>query len=241
MTRTMTTLRQDLLDFGDLKVWSVLVTLLGDLASESDMQVSGPMLNTLMGRINIRPEALRVALHRLRKDGWVTATRDGRISHYAMTDHARAETDNVRALVYSPQIETSAAWYLVAAPVGHGYGLLLKKGLWITDTPPKNNQDALHARIETDPIPDWVIDDILTPDLRRSCAELAGLLAGGVPDGLSVTDQYVLRLLALHHWRRIVLRQTPLAAAFLAQSAEIAGYRAAIIEFLEAIPLPQDI
>ena len=238
MTRTMTTLQQDLLDFGDLKVWSVLVTLLGDLASEPGAQVSGPMLRALMDRINIKPEALRVALHRLRKDGWISATREGRISHYGMTDHARTETEKVRALVYDRQVGMPKQWYLVAAPTDQNRGLMLQRALWITDTPPSGEPTALTAHIETDPIPDWVIDQILTPELRRSCATLATLLKNGDVDGMDELDGYAIRLLALHHWRRLVLKQTPMAIAFLSQIPEIAGYRATITDFLTRIALP---
>ena len=74
----------DLLKLGEVKVWSVLVTLFGDLAPGQTDHLAGPDVSRLVERLAIKPEALRVALHRLRKDNWIESSKSGRISHLSL-------------------------------------------------------------------------------------------------------------------------------------------------------------
>ena len=94
-------LLDDLRGFGDLKVWSFLVTLFGDLAADEGAELSGPLVSRLSTRLGIKPEALRVALHRLRKDGWIDSRREGREARHCLTRSARADTKAVHSVVYS--------------------------------------------------------------------------------------------------------------------------------------------
>ena len=61
---------------GDIppRVWSLLVTVFGDLAQDGSA-LPGTVLGEIMSRVGIKPEAMRVALHRLRKDGWIESER----------------------------------------------------------------------------------------------------------------------------------------------------------------------
>ena len=53
------------------RVWSFIVTSFGDLTREDDRYISSRTLNRLTAEIGVKPEATRVALHRLRKrTGW---------------------------------------------------------------------------------------------------------------------------------------------------------------------------
>jgi phenylacetic acid degradation operon negative regulatory protein len=69
---------------GPIRVWSVLVTVFGDLAHETSLD--GSTLSAIMAEIGIKPEASRVALYRLRSDGWVRSEKTGRTSRYNLTD-----------------------------------------------------------------------------------------------------------------------------------------------------------
>ena len=62
------------------RVWSLLVTIFGDLALAKDARLSGASVNALTAAIGIKPEATRVASHRLRKEGWIESHRTGRQS-----------------------------------------------------------------------------------------------------------------------------------------------------------------
>ena len=74
------------------RVWSLLVTVFGELAQDADAQISGSLLRSLSEHIGIKPEAMRVALHRLRKDGWIDSERTGRTSNYFLTLWGRAQS-----------------------------------------------------------------------------------------------------------------------------------------------------
>lgn len=106
-------LRDDLIALGDLKVWSVLVTIVGDQTREPGGFLPGPALSRITTSLTIRPEAHRVALHRLRKDGWITVTNDGRISLYALTDYGRVETKSVQGRGYAATVERSTHCTLI--------------------------------------------------------------------------------------------------------------------------------
>ena len=58
---------------GPLKAWSVIVTILGDLCQDQNDRVSGRSLTRIMGAMGISAQTVRVALHRLRRDGPPTA------------------------------------------------------------------------------------------------------------------------------------------------------------------------
>jgi len=52
---------------GDRRVWSIIVTISGDLAQEPNERISGSLVSRLTNLLDIKPEAARVALHRWRK------------------------------------------------------------------------------------------------------------------------------------------------------------------------------
>ena len=64
----------DLRALGGQRVWSLMVSLFGDLAQAEGAGIDGPVLSRIMTAMQIRPEATRVALHRLRNDGWIAST-----------------------------------------------------------------------------------------------------------------------------------------------------------------------
>lgn len=75
-----------------LKLWSVLVSCLGDVSQDGVVEVSGLTLTALVERVGLQPQAMRVALHRLKRDGWVESRRDGRIGFHRLSDAALAQT-----------------------------------------------------------------------------------------------------------------------------------------------------
>ena len=94
-------------------VWSLLVSVFGDLAASEDTELSSGALGLITQTIGIKPEATRVALHRLRKDGWLESRRTGRTSVYFLTEHGRAETMTASPRIYSEHALERAAWLVV--------------------------------------------------------------------------------------------------------------------------------
>ena len=92
---------------GGQRVWSLMISLFGDLAQGAGDRIDGPVLSAIMARQHIKPEAVRVALHRLRKDGWVTSEKSGRIRQHSLTDKGRRESAIASPRIYArPGSET---------------------------------------------------------------------------------------------------------------------------------------
>ena len=102
---------------GVLKVWSVIVTVLGDIAQiHPKTEIIGPVLTDVLARIGIQPEAVRVALHRLRRDDWIESRKVGRISYLRLTAKGLSETASVADRVFAPLPPAPDHWCLVVAP-----------------------------------------------------------------------------------------------------------------------------
>lgn len=236
-----------LLAYGDLKVWSVLVTILGDLSAQKGASISGPSLSALTTRMGIRPEALRVALHRLRKDGWIRSEKSGRISHYGLSDHGRAETLRVQDRVYAAQRPRPERWHLAMLPANAtqtpeqpciplGRNAFLMPAL--RASPPQVQQNTLLADVTSDKLPDWVQEAALPAQSLHSYQtwlETLGRLPKN-PETLAPLDQLALRILALHHWRRIVLRHNDLVDAVMPVDWVGAACRARMVTLLASLP-----
>ncbi|WP_424972181.1 PaaX family transcriptional regulator C-terminal domain-containing protein [Dinoroseobacter sp. S76] len=221
---------------GDLKVWSLLVTLFGDAAMAPGAMLSGPQLSEILGLLKIRPEAQRVALHRLRKEGWITATRQGRIGLYGLSAEGREETAAVAAQVYAPAAAQAAARHLLVLPDGQtapDQGLCLGEGRFLSPVP--GGKDSLSAPLPG-PLPQWVADAALPAPLLAELQDLSEALDMDPVAPESTTDAAALRLLILHQWRRLVLRLPPEAEALLGPDWVGARCRARVATHLATLP-----
>ncbi len=226
----------DLRSFGDLKVWSFLVTLFGDLAADDGVELSGLLVSRLSSRLGIKPEALRVALHRLRKDGWIESRREGREARYCLSASARADTTAVHDYVYAAALHGPDRIFLLTHPTvpGAAKGIAIAPRTTLSQT---TTPDAIAAPIDPSDLPDWV-KEILTPaEQLKSYSSLLSLLAAQefVAAGNS-EDKLIVRLIVLHTWRRIVLRHDALAAALMGNNWVGAECRSAVHRVLHALP-----
>ena len=105
----------ELKDVGPIKVWSLLVTIFGDLSEVHGGFLTSRQLNGLFNAFDIQSGALRVALHRLRKDGWIESERIGRISRFKMTRLAQQETDKAKPVVYRAPSDHRESWVFVVS------------------------------------------------------------------------------------------------------------------------------
>ena len=62
---------------GRLRVWSLVITIFGDAIQPRGGRVSTARLQEILERMRIEPGALRTALSRLAKEGWVIREREG--------------------------------------------------------------------------------------------------------------------------------------------------------------------
>lgn len=246
--------------FGPLKTWSMIVTILGDLAARPGVRLPGPVLTRLTGLMGVRPEAQRVALHRLRRDGWILSERDGRNSLYGLTEHGMSLTLEVSERVYGPvTVGTggdAAGWNIVLAQPGQGFDLAdLGDGLAINRLAaliPEDSEDVPEGAVVW-PVtpgarPEWLDHQVVPPEDRAAWAELETALAGllsalrarsGIePEPL---EAGVIRLMALHNWRRMLLRRPATGEALLGAEWPGHGCRDLMAQVLARLPRPNPV
>ena len=232
-----------LTDLGPLRVWSVLVTVFGDLAP--DVALDGPTLSAIMTAIGIKPEATRVALHRLRSDGWIVSEKKGRTILHSLTAQCQRDSINARPRIYGTPEDIGGGAHAVLMPdtanvPDPALFSPVAPRLYICahDTPvpegamqlqPMEFPEWLGAQIETDALRDAykalhaVLLDIET--------ELAGVT-------LTALETAVLRVMIVHAWRRLSLKHPDLPRA--AHSKDWRGHdcRALVTQLLTQYARP---
>lgn len=198
------------------RVWSVLVTLFGDLAQEEGANLSGAAVGAVLGGVGIRSEAVRVALHRLRKDGWIDSTKNGRKSNYALTAWGRDQCAAASPVIYGPWPCHEAVWLVVPDPLSAaendtaGMSALVPR-LYLSANE-ITCQTALVVRLDRgQAIPAWVVDRLCPLELRSASQAFLRRLQrleqnDFVSGDLTPVQTSILRTLIVHEWRRIILK-----------------------------------
>lgn len=198
------------------RVWSLLVTVFGELARAPDARISGALLRHLSDLIGFKPEAVRVALHRLRKDGWIESQRHGRNSDYGLTTWGRDQSAAASPRIYATAQLAQTAWLSIHEP-GQAQHDTNAEGTWITPTlflAPARGADATVLSVEIPPtstLPDWMVRrlcDDATIARARALSDVLDLIAAqhDLPSRLGPCELAVLRVLIVHDWRRIALK-----------------------------------
>ena len=231
------------------RVWSLLVTIFGDLAQDESAEFGGGMLGNMMALIGLRPESARVALHRLRRDGWIDSRRIGRRVRYRLTDRGRAESAAASRLIYSARPLADEAWLVLFDP-GCGAGESPGNGVWISPTvlltsDPAAHADALRMPLDTETtLPDWMAKRVCDERLLEQASDLAmrldrleGLVSAGPRPGPIETA--ALRVLIVHDWRRIVLKLPRLPDHVFPRCWQGPACRAQVAALLARLPRPE--
>lgn len=248
-----------LVDPVPIKVWSYLATVFGDLAGEPGSEISGVVLSALTGRVGIRPAAMRVALHRLRKEDWIVARRAGRNGLYRLSERGLAETRRASARIYARAVAKPDLWHVLIAdpaaqamPAGlaamaeHRDYLKISATILLGTGPcPPPPGDVLVLEFTRGAAPAWVPRNALPLGSEAIYMRTAGLLtdtgtALGAAGPLTLLDRTTVRLLAIHHWRRAVLRHSPLVEMLQGDEWSGAVCRAAVSAILDRLPRPAE-
>lgn len=230
------------------RVWSLLVTVFGELAQRDGAGISGSLLRSLTERIGFTPEAVRVALHRLRKDGWIESRRQGRNSTYFLTERGRALSAEASPRIYGDAPPAERAWLVVHEP-GQSVAPDTSGGAWVTSNlslssrpiaDPAVFATPLHA---STPLPVWMRnklgDDatcLLARKLIRALSEIEA--SNGALDRLSALERAVIRILIVHDWRRIVLKTPDLPDHVFPVDWPGAECRRKVLGILQQVPQP---
>lgn len=235
------------------RVWSVIVTVFGDLAQGPGDRLSGGALNRIIGPMGIRPEAIRVALHRLRKDGWLQSERNGRESRHFLTEFGRRQSAAVTPRIYTRQPRIADDWHVLIAGEASGMRtlddlLLAENFISISRTVaigpgrvPGECDDLLVFRADPVKVPEWFRERLFPPELERACrtlledARAVEALLSTAPAPLEVA---VLRTLVVHRWRRVVLRLPDLPPQYLPPDWPGEACRNAVFRLLDRLPRP---
>ncbi|GFE64325.1 PaaX family transcriptional regulator C-terminal domain-containing protein [Litoreibacter roseus] len=230
-----------------LKVWSVLVTAFGDLAIDDGATLSGPVLSALLAPLGIKQEAVRTALHRLKKDNWIVSRKEGRVSHYSLTDHARAQVRLFQTHVYAPSAASEdAKWYLIVTEPGAADiitgAVRIGRRMWLHTQMHTEQMDALVTPVDAQALPGWVTDAALQRlgAGHQTLSIALDALAEDFPDpgALPPFQAASLRLLILHQWRRIALRYPVEIETLFSSDWAGAQCRQKVVSWLSKLPPP---
>ena len=231
-----------------VKTWSLIVTLLGDM---SDPQVSGKEMGYLLGQVGLKPEAIRVAIHRLKKDGWITTSKNGREVIYRLSTSGIAATNAVYDDVYGADVKYDIGWKLllvesadVLEDMGEQAIRLLKRVYLLPASCVIDPKVALEFDIQKSVIPDWVVEHLVPDDVLEIASQLNGLaeqFIGDLQDGkatssLSSIDCAALRLMFLHRWRKMALRDNTWAHIGLFPDGPMAQCHRHVTRLLADLP-----
>ncbi|MFY0616336.1 PaaX family transcriptional regulator C-terminal domain-containing protein [Shimia sp.] len=236
---------------GPIKVWSVVVTVLGDVLQAHTEWVIGPVLDQLVGRMGINNQALRVALHRLRRDGWVETQKRGRLSAHRLTAEAWAEAELVRPQIYGdPAQPTDLVTLAIGAPsiaihdfeaeVPAGAAIFAPRCALVAGSM-RSTEACLVSQFAPDRLPPWVVEalapKILCAEYDELSAAVGRVLSHTSPD--DIWARSALRLAVVHHWRRLRLRHGTVQDIVLPSDWEGARAQRLVKQALARLERPQ--
>lgn len=235
---------------GSQRVWSLMVTLFGDLAQSEGDAIKGPVLSAIMAAMDIRPEAVRVALHRLRNDGWIASVKQGRTSSHSLTKFGRAQSAAASARIYADPARASKDWQLAiledsstqthADMLALGFAPFMPR-LYVGSSEAKPVPNA--ATLSGGKVPGWMQAQFEPATLAHDYSALHKVLADAaysIPSATELTPLQVavLRCLIVHNWRRIMLKHPDLPQSLYTKDWD--GHRCHVLvhELLTRYPHP---
>lgn len=220
---------------GRLRVWSVVITIFGDAIQPHGGTVAMSDLQTILGAMDVESGALRTAMSRLAKEGWVSRDKQGRNSFYKLSNAGVKSFVPATQKIYHPTYSPDPKSLVIAVGqdvIGHARetqnalldafgGIKLRNGVGLFADPNAKmlNQieDAelliIDANIKT--LPDWVIERLelqsLADDYLALIDRFTKLATSGLAlQVLSPLEALCARTLLIHEWRRLILKQPPL-------------------------------
>ena len=250
LTKPLSNAVEALTKLNNQRVWSLLVTVFGDLAQNDGDVIEGPVLSVLMSDMGIKAEATRVALHRLRNDDWIMSVKSGRNSLHSLTASGRQESAAASPRIYGHPNDAPKHWHLLIlgstsarsrkAMAQLGFAPLMPRVyLGPRDATPPD--DALV--LSPTSLPPWLAEQFEPKDLAQDYAELHQALQrvqNAVDQAALITprDTAVLRCLIVHNWRRLVLKHPELPRDLYSPGWHGHDCRSLVSSLLSKLPKP---
>jgi len=218
-----------------LSVWSLVVTIFGDAIEPRGGVLRLGALQQITDHIGISNNALRTAMSRLASDGWLQRQRIGRASFYTPSAMAARENRAASKIIYQffPR-DWNGAWLIAVSTDAEGFCPETKAKLHHADFAFQNRKLAIapdfrvagEGKLDFEPDEFSLFEasslgaDNTVPllnsfqfhhdcfPLYRQFTDTAGQLLEElkVCNALRGLDALLLRLLLLHQWRRITLK-----------------------------------
>jgi phenylacetic acid degradation operon negative regulatory protein len=216
---------------------SIVITLFGDAIVPRGGSVWLGTLLAFFATLDIDSGVVRTAMSRLAADGWLERNKVGRNSFYRLAKKGRQTFDTATRHIYDPQASDWTGRFELLligssedrdasreALKNAGFGSPLP-GVWIAPSGVPVPEQAAHAiRLEVSAEDDagrrllresWPLDRTADAYLKfmKTFEPLRGWI--GRRERLSDADAFTARILLIHHYRRVVLRDPLLPAALL--------------------------
>ena len=216
---------------------SIVITLFGDAIVPRGGSVWLGTLLEFFKTLDIDSGVVRTAMSRLAADGWLERSKVGRNSFYRLAKKGRQTFDTATRHIYDPQVSDWTGRFellLIGSsedrdaarePLKNaGFGSPLP-GVWVAPSGVPVPEEAAHAiRLEVSAEDDsgrrllsesWPLDRTAEAYLKfmKTFEPLRGWI--GRRERLSDADAFTARILLIHHYRRVVLRDPLLPAALL--------------------------
>lgn len=219
---------------GRLRVWSIVITIFGDCVVPRGGTISATTLAAITSRLKVEPVALRSALSRLAKDGWINREKDGRYWFYSLTDEGIQSFGPATRRIYASQPpEMPESWQIaISAPISvkekvrqlaqmeeAGFTSLDNR-IYIgqSDTPINGViGDPAVFRGKFVDLPSWLSTMVGPPETAaayEAIIEKFGQISKLDLRHIDPLDTVALRCLLIHQWRRAVLHHADLPLGF---------------------------
>ena len=230
----------DLVQMDTIKVWSLIVTVLGDLSKNSPKFISGKELRIILGHIGIKPEAVRVALHRLKIEGWIKTKKTGREVSYRLSSQGMKETKAVYNDIYRKTLKHTE-WQLRLMPPDQedaSHLQVFKNVIFVPASASTQSNDTLDFSFKKEEVPQWLVDRVIAPEIQQQAVSLMEAIKDLdlILQKAENLDRAAIRLMALHRWRKMALRDNTWLHIWLKPDGSIAGCHRAIINLFEKLP-----
>lgn len=243
-----------LIPFGDLpapRVWSFIVTIFGDLAREPEDFIDGLTLTKLTDPVGFKREAVRVALHRLRNDNWISSSKSGRTAQHQLTPQGRALSQSASKLIYARLDDLPKDWHIALtrsadsvtkAALGKAECTTLAPRILLCRHPEHLPPDTMV--FEGKKAPEWLFEQVVPAQWTDEFSSLITVLDGVaslMPSQATISPfaRAITRASIVHNWRRLVLRHPYPPASITGSDWPGHQCRARVVQLLEQLPRPE--
>lgn len=205
----------------------MVITVFGDLVQHRGGQISTAKLGEVLGRVGVEKGALRTALSRLARDGWMQTERIGRTSHYRLSQQGLARFVPATKQIYAPaRITPVARWAMMLKIDATG-----RHDVSVCPLDEAEKQGDCLVVGELRGFSEAYRTGLLTDDHRHAltvlAADIDALSKVEISDPLAAAAA---RLLLIHRWRRIVLRFADIPCELMPANAPLSNPRHAVAQ-----------